>query len=260
MQLASSLRKIFTAKEDTKVIDNLRSELLNLSSMSDNVFDELLLDGLECILDEININKFIDAIGAILADDYFYRQSRKGTFYLMCSLVISEVTAYKRVDEDKENGVSHHLEMLTISIFLERINRKLEGYIWINEYNGLMKEVWLYLKAKRGRFAPFMEILHVENNDSKPTVIIETDEDDVVDDDFSAETDNDIGSLVSGSMDATSDEDVLSQIYDERNDVKRSCIKEDDFNEEPDKTNKPDVGKDQEGDEPEILDVSKLLD
>ena len=244
----------------------LRRQLLNLSGMSDTTFDQLLFGVLEDIIGYVDLDNFYNMLSNIIADEYFYRESRKASFYLAVCLVASEAATNLKIEKDGVNGVKHHVEMLTISVFHSIILKTPEGYNWIGQYTGLMKEVWLYLKAKRGRFVPFMEILHVENGS---TLGVESNmdvnhggDDDEIDDDFSAETDDEIGSLLSGSnVVAESDEDVLNQIHDDREGV------DTELNIEPEPSVEPEVIIDEEeqeddktdGDVPDVLDVSLLL-
>lgn len=264
--------KVFRLKSKTGIDENkeklakLRKQLLNLSGISDSTFDQLLSGVLEDIVGHIDLEKFHNMLSDIIADEYFYRESRKASFYLAVCLVGSEAAAKNKIDKDSENGVKHHVEMLTISVFHTIISKTPEGYNWIGQYTGLMKEVWLYLKAKRGRFVPYMEILHVENSS---TLEVESDmdinhggDDNEIDDDFSAETDDEIGSLLSGGdVVAESDEDVLNQIHDDREDVEAVTSVE------PEPSVEPEVTIDEEEQEddktecevPDVLDVSSLL-
>lgn len=244
----------------------LRRQLLNLSGISDSTFDKLLSGVLEDIIGHVDLDNFHHMLSDIIADEYFYKESRKASFYLAVCLVGSEAAAKCKIKKDDVNGVKHHVEILTISSFHTILSKTPEGYNWIGQYTGLMKEVWLYLKAKRGRFVPYMEILHVE---SGSIMEVEIDREvshgndfNEIDDDFSAETDDEIGSLLSGGdITVKTDEDVLNQIHEDREDVGTEPTIEPEPSLEPEVTIDEEEQEDDEteGEIPDVLDVSSLL-
>jgi hypothetical protein len=194
-----------------------RRKLIEQSGFSDNTFNQLL----EPFMPLVEKHNLYDDLRVVLSqvvrDESLHRAGKKQAFFIVFCLYLATELVKKRDPEYVIFDDNIYVEIVTVSVFYQLISRSAEGYKWVNSSRTLLKDAWLCLKSGKGRLADIMLIPHDEsvlddsvvNNDKAD----DSDDDEIdLDEQFTSDTEVEIGSLLASEGEPLSDLEVLNRL------------------------------------------------
>jgi hypothetical protein len=198
----------------------------------------------------------------VVRDESLHRSGKKQAFFIAFCLLLANALVKNRDPEYVSDDEQLFVEIVTVSVFHSLISRSAAGYKWINSSRALVKDAWLFLKAGKGRFAEVLIIPHDENTNA---VIASSgydhDSEDIdLDEEFTSDTEAEIGSLLSVGSEALSDLDVLNRLgADDSSGPSFNEVIADKPIESDDEADEKSATDNNER-EPGLLDISSLID
>lgn len=194
-----------------------RRKLIEQSGFSDNTFNQLLEPYMP-LVDKYGLHDDLRTIlSQVVSDESLHRAGKKQAFFIVFCLYLANVLVKKRDPEYVIFDENIYVEIVTVSVFYQLISRSAEGYKWVNSARALLKDAWLFLKSGKGRLADIMLIPHDESVEDADAGGIElsddSDEDEIdLDEQFTSDTEFEIGSLLASEGEPISDLEVLSRL------------------------------------------------